>query len=158
LITRKQPVDRQEPWNEQHSAGRRERSRNIERWAAGRGATEPIVGWDAIATFALAFVTLIGFNLGAIRWVLSAQARELHGRLETIKHEGTDFSHGVERELLKLKAELPVEYVRREDWIRFSNTLEAKLDALRAELRAEILALRERLYDRNQPVEQETTL
>jgi hypothetical protein len=88
------------------------------------------MSWDAIATFALAFVTLVGLNLGAIRWILGTQARELHARLETIKREGTDFSHGVERELLKLKAELPVEYVRREDWIRFSNTLEAKLDAL----------------------------
>lgn len=115
------------------------------------------MSWDAIATFALAFVTLVGLNLGALRWILSTQATELFGRLETIKREGTDFSHGVERELLKLKAELPVEYVRREDWIRFSNTLEAKLDALRAELRIEILALRERLYERNLASEEETT-
>ena len=116
------------------------------------------MSWDAIATFAMAFVTLVGLNLGAIRWVLSTQAKELHGQIATIKREGSEFSHGVERELLKLKAELPVEYVRREDWIRFSNTLEAKLDALRAELRAEILALRERLYDRGQSSEEETSI
>jgi hypothetical protein len=116
-----------------------------------------VMSWDAIATFALAFVTLVGLNLGALRWILGTQAKELHARLETIKREGTDFSHGVERELLKLKAELPVEYVRREDWIRFGNTLEAKLDALRAELRVEILALRERLYERNLASEEETT-
>jgi hypothetical protein len=41
-----------------------------------------------------------------------------------------------------------MDYVRREDWIRFSNRLEAKLDALRAEMRAELGELRERLYDR----------
>jgi hypothetical protein len=35
--------------------------------------------------------------------------------------------------------------------------LEAKLDALRAELRIEILALRERLYERNLASEEETT-
>jgi hypothetical protein len=107
------------------------------------------VYWDAIATFALAFVTLIGLNLAALRWLLGQYSREIGKRLDTISRDGSEFSHAVERELLKLKAQLPVDYVRREDWIRFSNTLEAKLDALRAEMRAEISELRERLYDRS---------
>jgi hypothetical protein len=101
--------------------------------------------WDAIATFVLAFVTLIGLNLGALRWIVSQNGRELANRLDILSRDGSEFSHTVERELLKLKAQLPVDYVRREDWIRFSNTLEAKLDALRAEMRAEISDLRERL-------------
>jgi hypothetical protein len=50
--------------------------------------------------------------------------------------------------MLKLKAQLPLEYVRREDWIRFSSTLDAKLDAMRAELRAEITELKERIAAR----------
>jgi hypothetical protein len=45
---------------------------------------------------------------------------------------------------MQLKATMPVEYVRREDWIRFSNTLEAKIDAMRAEVRAEIADLYQR--------------
>jgi hypothetical protein len=36
----------------------------------------------------------------------------------------------VERELLTLKADMPVLYVRREDYIRGQSTLEAKLDGL----------------------------
>lgn len=36
----------------------------------------------------------------------------------------------IERELLSLKAELPVSYVRRDDYIRGQSVLEAKLDAL----------------------------
>lgn len=36
----------------------------------------------------------------------------------------------VERELLHLKAELPIHYVRREDYIRGQSVLEAKLDGL----------------------------
>jgi hypothetical protein len=39
-----------------------------------------------------------------------------------------------ERELLRLKASLPLEYVRREDWIRNQTVIEAKLDALAAKL------------------------
>ena len=34
------------------------------------------------------------------------------------------------RELLNLKAEMPVQYVRREDYIRGQSVLEAKLDGL----------------------------
>jgi hypothetical protein len=105
------------------------------------------LNWDAIATFALAFVTLVGMNLAALRWLLGQHGREIGQRLAALSRDGSEFSHAIERELLRLKAQLPVDYVRREDWIRFSNTLEAKLDALRAEVRAEISELRERLYD-----------
>ncbi len=41
---------------------------------------------------------------------------------------------------------LPLEYVRREDWIRFSGTLDAKLDAMREEMREQIAEVKERLY------------
>lgn len=36
----------------------------------------------------------------------------------------------IERELLELKAELPMAYVRREDYIRGQSVIEAKLDGL----------------------------
>lgn len=39
-----------------------------------------------------------------------------------------------EKDLLRLRAELPIEYVRREDWIRNQTVIEAKLDALAAKL------------------------
>ncbi|OGA15870.1 MAG: hypothetical protein A3I63_01930 [Betaproteobacteria bacterium RIFCSPLOWO2_02_FULL_66_14] len=40
-----------------------------------------------------------------------------------------------ERDLLELRADLPVEYVRREDHIRFETVINAKLDALYSEMR-----------------------
>jgi hypothetical protein len=108
-----------------------------------------VVNWDALATFAMTFVTLVGLNLAAIRWLLVRTDEELRISLNTLKREGTEFSHTLERELLQLRAQLPVEYVRREDWIRFSNTLEAKLDAMRAESRAELSELRELMYQQS---------
>jgi hypothetical protein len=104
------------------------------------------MSWDAIATFVLSFVTLVGLNLGAIRWLLTRYETDLGKRVGDLKRDGSEFSRELERELLQLKAQLPVDYVRREDWIRFGNTLEAKLDALRAEMRAEIGEVRERMY------------
>lgn len=38
--------------------------------------------------------------------------------------------HALERELLQHKAELPLQYVRREDYIRGQSVIEAKLDGL----------------------------
>jgi hypothetical protein len=37
---------------------------------------------------------------------------------------------GLERQFLEFKAELPVQYVRREDYVRGQSVIEAKLDAL----------------------------
>lgn len=51
----------------------------------------------------------------------------------------------VERELLTLKADLPVNYVRREDYIRGQSVLEAKLDGLGGKLEnAQLRALRDK--------------
>ena len=36
----------------------------------------------------------------------------------------------LERSFLKFQAELPVNYVRREDWVRGQSVIEAKLDSL----------------------------
>lgn len=36
----------------------------------------------------------------------------------------------LERSFLRFKAELPLEYVRREDWVRGQSVIEAKLDGL----------------------------
>jgi hypothetical protein len=121
---------------------------NLTIWSNNHYKRDLPMAWEAITTFALSFITLVGLNLGAIRWLLTRNEAELGKRITDLKREGSEFSHLMERELLLLKATLPVEYVRREDWIRFSNTLEAKIDAMRAEVRAEIADLRARMYQR----------
>lgn len=42
----------------------------------------------------------------------------------------------IERDLLKLQADMPIHYVRREDYIRGQSVIEAKLDALSSKLEA----------------------
>lgn len=41
-----------------------------------------------------------------------------------------EHSRKVELDLMKLRAQLPNEYVRREDWIRFSGQIDSKLDKI----------------------------
>ena len=91
------------------------------------------MNWGAVAAVA----TLLILNVGAVQWLFNRHdsiRAENAGKLEHLAEKHAQ----VEKEILKLRAELPIEYVRREDWIRFSNTLEAKLDAIRAELRSEL--------------------
>jgi hypothetical protein len=96
------------------------------------------MSWEAVATFASVVVTLAGINLAALHLMF-----ELHQR--QAKREDERWSQ-LERAIYELRALLPIEYVRREDWIRFSATLDAKMDGLREEMREEIGPIKEKLY------------
>lgn len=93
---------------------------------------------EALATFALVLVTFVGINLAALRAMF-----ERHQRL--VSRDDERWSQ-LERAIYELRVLLPIEYVRREDWIRFSATLDAKMDGLREEMREEIGSIKEKLY------------
>jgi len=68
---------------------------------------------------------------------LEANHRSLGGRLdriEAVNRADAAQWQRVERELLKLQADMPLHYVRREDYIRGQSVIEAKLDALGSKL------------------------
>jgi hypothetical protein len=96
------------------------------------------MSWDAVATFALVLVTFVGINLAAVRAMF-----ERHQRV--VSRDAERWSQ-MERAIYELRVLLPIEYVRREDWIRFSATLDAKMDGLREEMREEIGPIKEKLY------------
>ncbi len=54
--------------------------------------------------------------------------------IETVNREEASQWQRVERELLNLKADMPLHYVRREDYIRGQSVIEAKLDGLGTKL------------------------
>jgi len=109
--------------------------------------TVQIEFWQLI-TLLLAF---LGFLFAAGRLLLSQIDRRLNDRFETIekaREEGqatwrqtftqhleeerreTDLMRSIEREFLRFQADLPLQYVRREDYVRGQSVIEAKLDAL----------------------------
>ena len=64
---------------------------------------------------------------------IDKQFESLGKRLDGIENTGREETaqwQRVERELLNLKAEMPLHYVRREDYIRGQSVIEAKLDGL----------------------------
>ena len=75
------------------------------------------------------FGLLIGFG----KYLLS----QIDKRISGIEQQNRSESEGwkrVERELLEMKADLPLMYVRREDYVRGQSVIEAKLDALYSKL------------------------
>ena len=76
------------------------------------------------------------------RFVAQEETRHLNhealqtrlGAIEATAREETGQWQRVERELLSLKADLPLSYVRREDYIRGQSVIESKLDGLAAKI------------------------
>ena len=90
------------------------------------------------AGWAAAFIAFLAVNASTIQWLLK--------RRDEQRSRDTDRVDDLEKQLTELRVNLPLEYVRREDWIRFSGTLDAKLDAMREEVREQISEVKERLY------------
>ncbi len=55
---------------------------------------------------------------------------EAHSKMEADAQKNTEAMRNLERDFLKFRGDLPLEYVRREDFIRNQSVIEAKLDAL----------------------------
>ena len=81
-----------------------------------------------IVFLALAF---LGMLSGFGKLLLNQIDRRLEKRFDTIEKQGAEWQR-LERDFLTFKAELPVHYVRREDYVRGQSTIEAKLDAIAA--------------------------
>lgn len=73
-----------------------------------------------------------------VRFSAMEEARQIHtahweAKFKEVlddQKEGTDAWRSLERDFLKFRGDLPLEYVRREDFIRNQSVIEAKLDAL----------------------------
>lgn len=89
----------------------------------------------AISILAL-IVPIMMFGLastwGVVGWLVKSLKQVLTQKLDamtaSLADESRKIAH-VEKSLLELKADLPREYVRREDHIRYSAVIEAKIDA-----------------------------
>jgi hypothetical protein len=110
------------------------------------------VSFWQLVSFAL---SLLGVAIGGAKWLWSQTEKGLDRRFDeqdaarksgqsALDHRLASIEESqratagewtrLERSLLELKAELPVNYVRREDYVRGQSVLEAKMDALYSKL------------------------
>lgn len=68
--------------------------------------------------------------LGVQKFMLAASLKALGEQIEQLK-KASDKIQGFERQILELKADLPLNYVRKEDFIRHEVVINTKLDRLR---------------------------
>lgn len=86
------------------------------------------VGW-AISLLGI-FSTLV---FGLVRLLLGQLEKRLAERFAAQDREIAQIAD-LERQLLRFQADLPLQYVRREDYVRNQTVIEAKLDAVFAKL------------------------
>jgi Skp family chaperone for outer membrane proteins len=78
--------------------------------------------------------TLLAVLAGLGKALLAQVERSLDRRFATVEGQATAWQN-LEREFLKFQAEMAVQYVRREDYVRGQSVIEAKLDAIASELK-----------------------
>lgn len=86
------------------------------------------VGW-AISLIGVACSVF----LFLVKLLLNQMEKRLGERFSTQEKEIAKLAH-LEREFLRFQAELPMQYVHRQDYVRNQTVIEAKLDGLRDKL------------------------
>lgn len=84
-------------------------------------------------------MVFLAANGWLIRWLVSRLVSSIDARLkefgDAIKSGNAKMAE-LEKDLLRLQADLPRHYVQREDWIRYGSVIDAKQDALRSDVTA----------------------
>ncbi|WP_435951684.1 hypothetical protein [Dryocola sp. BD626] len=85
--------------------------------------------WEVISLL----LSFVGLMFGAGKLLLAQIEKRLNERFETLEVALRESEIGwsrLEREFLEFRADLPLHYVRREDYLRGQAIIEVKLDAL----------------------------
>ena len=85
---------------------------------------------DALA--AAGIVVSVGMAWGKL--LLHSIEKTFNERFSAIDEQAKAWGR-LEREFLRFKADMPVDYVRRHDYVRSQSVIEAKLDAIAGELK-----------------------
>lgn len=85
--------------------------------------------WTVVG-FLIIFLSFVG---GMAKWLFNKaeerQAARFASLEQSLQQSASSWGE-LEKELMRFKADLPLNYVRREDYIRGQTVIEAKLDAL----------------------------
>ena len=98
---------------------------------------ELVLDWRGIGVIAVIWIAWSGALFGLIKWLLDRYANGIQQRfvaLEQQKDKRREEIDKLEKDFLRHKADLPLHYVRREDYVRGQSVIEAKLDALASKL------------------------
>lgn len=98
--------------------------------------------WQLVGLLLSGLGVLVGvmkFGVSQAQKHQDATHKQVLARLDVMEKSAAQWQT-IEREMLQMKADMPLQYVRREDYIRGQSVIEAKLDAVASKL--EIAQLR----------------
>lgn len=79
-------------------------------------------------------LTVVGALFALGRLLLAQIDKRLEQRFHAIEREAAQWQN-LERDFLRFQADLPLHYLRREDYVRGQSVIESKLDAIANELK-----------------------
>jgi hypothetical protein len=96
------------------------------------------LNWQAVAVLLTITLAWSGFLIGVIRWLITRMMNSFETRITEVAQSANEAKEGLKghrEEYLRFLGELPIQYYRREDMIRFETITHAKLDALAGDIR-----------------------
>lgn len=99
-----------------------------------------------LANLIFILIALVGAFWALVKVIISQYEKSLDTRFSALSltfEKEQEITRQLERDFLRMQADLPLHYVRREDYIRGQSVLEAKLDGLGTKLEnAQLRALK----------------
>lgn len=86
--------------------------------------------WQLFVTLMALLGVWAALIMGVFKWMLGKLEQRMDEKIKNLGNLKDDHAT-LERNFLQLKADLPLFYVRREDFIRFDLVINTKLDKLR---------------------------
>lgn len=80
-------------------------------------------------------LTLVTMGSGMVKLIFNQVENRFDQRFDGLEKNAEQW-RSLERDVLKLRAELPEKYLRREDYVRGQTVIEAKLDAIAVDLKS----------------------
>ncbi len=110
---------------------------------------ELVLDWRGVGVLLSIWLAWSGALFWVIKWLLDKTAAGIDRRFNLLEKAHADEAsewQRIDRDLMSLRAELPLHYVRREDYIRGQSVIEAKLDAVAGKI--ELLQIKGAQHER----------
>lgn len=86
--------------------------------------------WQVFAAVAALVAAWSVVIIATQRWIMAKCVKDLDDKIAALGDIPKEYQN-LERSLMQLKADLPLSYVRKEDFVRFDVVINTKLDRLR---------------------------
>lgn len=98
--------------------------------------------WQLVGALGALLSVSVTVLLALCKLLLTQFEKRLDGKFAALEHTATQAEaewRRIDREIMSLKADLPINYVRRDDYIRNQTIIEAKIDGLAVRIENAIL-------------------